>query len=442
MSTKNAIEPARSVLPWWHRLFAPAFGRIDVPDEALERLHNAAERGRVIHTLRVRRMIDPLFLDHLLAREGVKLPTWKHDHFSAHNAGDPASLIAAIEREESALLFLRQPRTLLNPQTAYSKAHVEALIALQRQSDRPILLLPSTVLWTKHPIGLKKTIIDAFFGDRDAPGRMREIAGFFWHIGDSRFHVGAPVNLAAVLEREKDTPDHVIAKKVRWSILNHLTREEQIRTGPVQRSAARTRKMVLKDSTVRKYISTHEESAKLEKKANDMVRTIAADMRYGWLRVLDAITDVIWHRIYDGIVVDERGLAKVREAARRGPIVLVPSHKSHVDYIVLSQVFFKASMMPPHIAAGDNLNFWPVGHIFRRSGAFFIRRSFKGNKLYALVFAAYVHRLMKEGTAIEFFIEGGRSRTGKLRPPRMGMLTMCVDPVLENKVNDVSYVPV
>ena len=153
------------------------------------------------------------------------------------------------------------------------------------------------------------------------------------------------------------------------------------------RSMARTRQMVLKDPAVRKFIATQVHKGKtpeeVERKAEALLRGIAADMRYGWLRVLDAVLDVAWNRIYDGIVVDEAGLAMLRRAARRGPVVLMPSHKSHIDYIVLSQVFFKDDLMPPLVAAGENLNFWPMGFIFRRSGAFFIRRSFK-DKLYAV----------------------------------------------------------
>ena len=96
----------------------------------------------------------------------------------------------------------------------------------------------------------------------------------------------------------------------------------------------------------------------------------------------------------------------MREAARRGSIVLLPSHKSHVDYILLSLVLRKNGLMLPVIAAGDNLDFFPLGPVFRRAGAFFIRRSFRGDRLYAAVVDAYIRRLMRDGFAIEFFLEG------------------------------------
>lgn len=429
-----------------NRLLAPFFARIRIDEEDAQRLRAAYEEGIVVHVLRTSRVMDPLYILYALDRLGLPPPVWLHDHFASRGTAKVAELNAAVQAHQPALLFLRRPRTLMNPTSAYAERYVDSLLALQRQMDRPILLLPETLIWTKRAQGLRRTTVDALFGDRDAPGWMREISGFFWHHRTSRFHVGAPVNLQAVLEREQGQTERTVSKKIRWSILHHLTREERIRTGPVHRSARRTRQSVLNDGVVRRYFMERTKQGQtveaLEKKADQILRGIAADPRYGWLRVLDAFVDVVWRKIYDGIVVDDEGLAAVRRAARKGPVVLVPSHKSHVDYVVLSQVFFKDGMMPPNIAAGDNLNFWPMGFVFRRSGAFFIRRSFKGDKLYTILFAAYVRRLLKEGHAVEFFIEGGRSRTGKLLPPRMGMLTMCADPVLDGAINDVSFIPI
>ena len=132
----------------------------------------------------------------------------------------------------------------------------------------------------------------------------------------------------------------------------------------------------------------------------------------------------------------------MRQAANRGGLVLCPSHKSHIDYLILSKVLYDAGMTPPHIAAGANLSFFPLGPIFRSSGAFFLRRSFKGDKLYGAVFRAYVKRLMHDGFSQEFFIEGGRSRTGKVLAPKLGLLSMEVDAWLEGASQDVSFVPI
>jgi glycerol-3-phosphate O-acyltransferase len=429
------------------RLLAPFFAKVRIDADATERLRDAYERGIVVHCFRSHRVLDPTFLLYALDRLNLPPPAWMHDHYLSQLAPTVEDLAATVKAGAPSLLFLRRPRTLISPNPTYAERYFETLIALQQQLDRPILLLPEALLGTKQPVGLRRTIVDTIFGDREAPGRLRELMGFFWWYDTARFHVGAPVDIRAVLEREEGKPERVIAKKIRWSILHHLSREDRVRTGPLRVSPARTRDRVLQDPEVRREIeevAQKESRAAVEKKAESVLKTMAADLRYGWIRVVDASLDIVWRRIYgggQGIIVDAEGLKAVRNAARKGPLVLVPSHKSHIDYLVMSQIFFKEGIAPPMIAAGENLNFWPLGLIFRRSGAFFLRRSFKGDRLYSVLFAAYVRRLLKEGNTIEFFIEGGRSRTGKILPPKMGMLSMCVDPVLDAEVPDVHFVP-
>ncbi|MEM1025367.1 MAG: 1-acyl-sn-glycerol-3-phosphate acyltransferase [Myxococcota bacterium] len=442
LTTRARPQRPPGVLP---RFLEPFFGRTLVEDRALSYLRDAHARGTVVHTLRSRRRVDPYYIRFLLEQLGLPRPSWYHDHPLASEAATEAGLVETVEAKESALLFMRRPQTLFGQGSRYSERYVRALLELQRKSEVPILLLPVALIWIRRAPDLKKGLFDRLLGDREAPGALREISGFLFHHRNSRFHVGAPIDLADALDREKDRPLLVVAKKVRWLILHHLAREEQLRTGPMHRPAAKTRQAVINDPQVRKLIQagTGKKSVtQLEAKAEETIRVIAADMRYGWLRVLDKVIDFLWSRIYDGIVVDRAGFAQLREAARKGPVVVVPSHKSHIDYIVLSQVFWKEGMIPPHIAAGENLNFWPMGHVFRRAGAFFIRRSFRGDKLYAAIFAAYVRRLLREGHVIEFFIEGGRSRTGRLLAPRTGMLGMTMEPVFEGHFEDVSFVPV
>jgi glycerol-3-phosphate O-acyltransferase len=129
-------------------------------------------------------------------------------------------------------------------------------------------------------------------------------------------------------------------------------------------------------------------------------------------------------------------------ASRSLPIVFLPCHKSHVDYLVVSYVLYSVGIALPHIAAGENLNLWGIGSLLRSNGAFFIKRQFKNDKLYYAVVQAYLRYLLVNGHNIEFFIEGGRSRTGKLLPPKFGFLKFCLDVVLEKLVEDVLIVPV
>jgi len=146
--------------------------------------------------------------------------------------------------------------------------------------------------------------------------------------------------------------------------------------------------------------------------------------------------------MYQEVEVDQRGIERLRELGKDGTLILLPSHKSHVDYMVLSQIFYRHHMPLPLIAAGDNLSFFPMGPIFRRAGAFFIRRKFQGDRLYTAVVDAYVRRLIKDGWPLEFFLEGGRSRTGKLLPPKLGLLSIVVDAALGVPTRTTWFCPV
>ncbi|MDK2765041.1 MAG: glycerol-3-phosphate 1-O-acyltransferase PlsB, partial [Alteromonas macleodii] len=149
----------------------------------------------------------------------------------------------------------------------------------------------------------------------------------------------------------------------------------------------------------------------------------------------------IWNKIYNGISVGHAD--RIRELAANGhEIIYVPCHRSHMDYLLLTYVIYHEGMVTPHIAAGINLNFWPVGKMFRRGGAFFLRRSFAGNKLYTAVFREYLELLFNKGYSVKYYPEGGRSRTGRLIPPKTGMLAMTIQAMLKGVNRPVSIVPV
>jgi len=155
------------------------------------------------------------------------------------------------------------------------------------------------------------------------------------------------------------------------------------------------------------------------------------------------ILTLTFERMYTEVVADLDGLERVREAGRQAPLVLLPCHRSHVDYLVISYLFYVNGLICPHIAAGQNLNFFPVGHIFRRSGAFFLRRSFKTEpEAYRVTFREYLRKLVREGYWLEFFPEGGRSRTGKMLPPKLGILQTVIASIRTGSAPDVRLVPI
>ena len=169
--------------------------------------------------------------------------------------------------------------------------------------------------------------------------------------------------------------------------------------------------------------------------ANEMVN----DYSYPIIRIFDRFLTWLWTQLYDG--VDVHHFERVRELAMDHEIIYVPCHRSHVDYLLLSYVIYKRGLSIPYIAAGDNLDVPVLGPFLRGAVAFFIRRSFRGNALYTAVLREYLHTLITRKTPIEYFIEGGRSRSGRLLPPKMGMLAMTVHSQLRQTAKPVVFIP-
>ena len=158
------------------------------------------------------------------------------------------------------------------------------------------------------------------------------------------------------------------------------------------------------------------------------------------VRSLSFLLTPIWNRIYRGVLVHH--LDQLKQNAPGHEVVYVPCHRSHMDYLLLSYLLYTKGIVPPHIAAGINLNLPVIGPLLRRGGAFFLRRSFRGNALYSAVFTEYVSQLVAGGYSIEYFIEGGRSRTGRLLPPKGGMVAMTVRAFLRQPTRPVLFQPV
>jgi glycerol-3-phosphate O-acyltransferase len=176
------------------------------------------------------------------------------------------------------------------------------------------------------------------------------------------------------------------------------------------------------------------------RRARKVADEIAADYSNASINFLRLILSGVWNKIFKGI--ETRGLERVRELAQSHVIVYLPAHRSHADYLLLSYVLYLGGLVPPHIAAGENLNFPVIGPLLRRCGAFFMRRKFGGDALYTAVFRAYVDSLISRGYPIEFFPEGGRSRTGRLLAPKTGLMAMVAEAALRQRARKVLFLPV
>jgi glycerol-3-phosphate O-acyltransferase len=440
------------------RLF---FSKVRFEEAGAEIVRKATRRGTVVYVMRDRSYIDYLFFNWAYVRRGLPLAQFANGLGSVflhpfrvllrwlfgRREKEEGGLGEVVSRGDSALLFLRKPQTLTERDPDFHNNHVLDLIRLQRKRERPILLVPQLLLWSRAPERLRKSFVDLVFGEPDAPGRLRGIWLFLRNHQRAFAQVAEPLDLKDFVERFPDQSDEVLAKKVRWMLLHYLARERQVVLGPILKSPRRIRHEVLRSRNLRALIAEiaareKKTEAEVEARARKILKEIAADLSMRAIRAYGRLLDPVYARLYDGIEVDEPGLDLVRDAMRKMPVILVPCHRSHMDYLLLSYLFFKNGLTPPHVAAGKNLSFWPLGWVFRKGGAFFLRRSFGGDRLYAAVFRAYVHKLLREGFPVEFFIEGGRSRTGKMLFPKMGLLGIIVEAFFEGQTRDLAIVPI
>eukprot|EP01117_Protostelium_nocturnum_P019428 TRINITY_DN8428_c0_g1_i3.p1 TRINITY_DN8428_c0_g1~~TRINITY_DN8428_c0_g1_i3.p1 ORF type:complete len:1163 (-),score=522.34 TRINITY_DN8428_c0_g1_i3:54-3542(-) len=214
------------------------------------------------------------------------------------------------------------------------------------------------------------------------------------------------------------------------------------------RTPIETKGLVLKSSRVRTAVENLMKledisEAEASKRAEQVFDRMAHTMTLKIMRGLGFFLRKVFRRIYQGLHVEEKGIDRIRQNLGNGPLLLVPSHRSYVDFLLLSYVLYEYDLPLPHIAAGEDfLSILFVNWVFRNSGAFFMRRSFKHDGLYTAIFTEYVQRLVTDWSPIEFFIEGKRSRTGKSLHPKFGLLSICMEPFLQNKVPDLTIVPV
>lgn len=441
------------------KLYARFFERLPVPEAWVQAVRAATLRGTVVHVVRNVSLVDLLAIDHLTRRFDLprigfanELGAWLGPERLRGSSAE--RLAETLRRGESAVLFMKRPPSVLS--RVGSATHrgrsegddlMRVILSLHRATGISIVMVPETLVWTQRPDRLGFSVVDTIFGSADFPGEIRAAGQLLVNHAHCVIRAGEPAVLGDLLSEENIADDLHAARRVTYAMLRKVERERRAVLGPAQKPADRVREEVLRSPKLQRALRDlagpgEEERVRLEDKARTMLRGMQAAPDPGALRGLELVADTLVDRVYEGIEVDEEGIDRVRAAARTGSIVLLPSHKSHVDYLLLSYVLRKHGLALPLIAAGDNLSFFPIGALFRRSGAFFIRRSFKGDRLYTHVVDAYVRRLIKEGHALELFLEGGRSRTGKLLEPKLGLLNMIVDAALGAETRAISFVPV
>ncbi|ARP36954.1 glycerol-3-phosphate 1-O-acyltransferase PlsB [Vibrio syngnathi] len=356
---------------------------------------------------------------------------------------DPLSKLEINGKSLQRYVFISSRKTLLQDDDYVPSSSIEVfseLLSLHAEdSELDVQVIPATVLWGRKPgkENNQKPYLQAMNGLEKSKAVL--LAGRDCLV---RF---SPVVSLRYMANSHGT-DSTIAHKLARVARIHFSRQKLAASGPNLPSRQALFDRLLKSEAIKKAIEDEAQAKnisieKASKEAQDIMDEIAANFSYSLIKRGEKILGWLWNKLYQGLHISNA--STVRKLAQDGhEIVYVPCHRSHMDYLLLSYVLYHEGMVPPHIAAGINLNFFPAGPIFRHGGAFFIRRSFKGNKLYSTIFREYLAELFAKGYSVEYFSEGGRSRTGRLLQAKTGMLAMTIQAMLRGMNRPVTLVPV
>ena len=345
---------------------------------------------------------------------------------------------AASTLRQRPSLWQRKPGPLNYSQT------LRDLFEYARQHPQDDLqLVPVTLFWGRQPDKDHGWFKLLFADSWSKVGRLRKFFIILAHGRDTWLQFSQPVSLQAFSDPDSDIDKNI--RKLSRVLRVHFRQLRSAAIGPELSNRQTVVRQVLAAPNVRQAIQSEMQEQGLSAtrataQARRYVDEIAADFSYPFILLMRRVLRRLWDRLYNGVVVHHS--ESLRQIAPGHTLVYLPCHRSHIDYLLLSYVLDEEGLAIPYIAAGLNLNIPLIGPWLRRGGAFFLRRSFRGKPLYRAVFHAYLTQMLTRGTALEYFIEGGRSRTGRSLPPKLGMLDMTVRSFLHQPKRPLVFVPV
>lgn len=458
----------------WHEwIFRPNFEKVRYDKHEIKKLKALSQKGTLVYVMKNRGQLETSFFNHRFLKDKIPLARFANgcrtlywrpfkDIFKAliarldyyYDKGlleDPLQssyLQDLIISGESVLLNLKLSREFIFGSSEDAVRFIQPLIEAAQKSEKPVYLITQEFLYGRHPEKSEKSFFDLLFGEKSNPGTFRKLFLFIWsYRRRATVKFGEALNLKDFIEKNSEKNQQELSQEIKNNLLERLHIARKSITGPVLRNPENLLDSILRHSAFKKNLEllaqeTGKSRETLEKESRKIFKEIAAEIQYNYIDFYDHLVRWITNKFYDGLDIDTEGLSKIKAVAGKHPVVLVPSHRSHLDYLIISYIFYNYDITMPHVCAGINLKFWPAGHFVKKAGGFFIRRSFQGQKLYKLVLEHYMKALLKEGHCVEFFIEGTRSRTGKLLKPKMGILSMLMQSYLDGSVDDIYFVPV
>jgi len=324
---------------------------------------------------------------------------------------------------------------------------LEELIEIQRASRVSLRLVP--VARTSHQLSPEAAAPSvALRARRAAPQNViRRAASALRTLRTGRVKNCGPLVLRSWLRGRETAPADEVAAALRIELMGNIASQKRACSGPAVIPTREVKRRVLADPILTAYLQDHalevgSSREELLQEAAAFIDEIASDYRVGVVRWFARAVDFLFDRFLTDLEVDRAGVRFLSECDSRSRLVLVCSHKSYVDPLLIGYALFRSGMVPPQQAAGQNLDFWPVGWLLRHSGAFYLRRTFAGETVYREVLSAYVRYLLAENHIMVVYIEGTRSRDGKLALPRTGFMKILAESLDMGVCQEITLVPV
>ncbi|MCP1372510.1 glycerol-3-phosphate 1-O-acyltransferase PlsB [Dyella lutea] len=431
--TSSMDTPPRSRAPWWFNLL----GHLLEPWVKLRR--DPAEPAALLQA--------GVPVCYVIERDGISDALILERACREAGLPSPMQPLPGTRRRRSVLALGRSDGLVLgkNRQRSPKDALGQLTRALEGDPERDVQIVPVSIYVGRAPSRDSGWFRVLFSENWVVVGHFRRLLALLLNGRDTVVQFSDPVSLREALADAGEVAPERFARKIARVLRVHFRRIRAAVIGPDLSHRRTVVDAVLNAEPVRAAITATANKEKISyakawRRAQKLMLEIAADYSHPVVRSASFVLSNFWNKLYDGIAMHH--FDKARAAAPGFEVVYVPSHRSHADYLLLSYQLHASGVVVPHIAAGVNLNLPVIGPILRRGGAFFLRRSFKGNAMYSVIFNEYMAQLIDRGVPIEYFIEGGRSRTGRLLAPRAGLLAMTVRAFLRAPRRPVLFQPV
>ena len=341
-------------------------------------------------------------------------------------------------------LQIRNPKRKFPWQTP-KRMHSKELgtLAKNRKFLKNVIIVPVDVFWGKSPERQDNWLKLFFRESWEGTSFIRSVFKLLFNGRNVKIYFHKPLEAEDIFNSSES--DTNIVLKTERLLRARFRQNRKAHLGPDISNRRILVESILNSNSIKNYIETEsggnsKKFTRLRKKASKYIWEICSDMSYPFIYLYDRGLTWFWNSRYENLEV--LGFEEIRKIAPTNSLIFSPCHRSHIDYLALSYLLYYKDLMLPQIVAGKNLNLPIVGPLLRKGGAFFMRRSFSGNRLYSVVFYEHLRKLMQRGHSIEFFPEGGRSRSGKLMPPRPGIISMILRSFLGMDEKKVSFVPI